>query len=122
MNELPIEIIEFLNNLVSKADNVNAKTEAHKNVELSIDGLTVPIRVDDTQLLYIGAALLPNILNYLVNILPQFIYPYVVAYLQDLSSFREDPFTISELYSFLCDLKNGNILDGSETENQKVGI
>lgn len=117
MNEFPAEIVDFLNDLISKADTVNGKTEAHKNVELSIDGLTVPIIVDDTQLLYIGAALLPNILNYLVNILPQFLYPYVVAYLQDLSSYRDDPFTVSELYSYLIDLKNGNILNGSKTED-----
>lgn len=95
------EMAEYINNLVSKSDVVNEKTESHSNVHLLVGDLNIPMRVDDLPLLFIGARLLPNIMNYLVNILPQFIYPYVVAYLQDLSEMRDDPITINELYDFL---------------------
>lgn len=94
----------FIQNLLDKALACNAKTESHKNVDFDIEGVRVPIRVDDRQLLFIGAKLLPNILGYLVNILPQFLYPYVVAYLQDLSNLRDDPFTINELYDLISSL------------------
>lgn len=95
------QMIDFLDDLLSKAQIANDKTEGHKNCDLKIGDLSCPVRVDDIQLLLVGCRLLPNIVNYLVNILPQFLYPYVVAYLQDLSTMRDDPITISELYSYL---------------------
>lgn len=95
------EMIMMLDDLKSKADVVYEKSEKSSNVHLSIGELSVPIRVDDLPLLFMGARLLPNIVNYLVNILPQFIYPYIVAYLQDLSQMRDDPVTINELYDYL---------------------
>ncbi len=99
------EMAEYLNKLVEKANVTNEKTESHSNVHLLVDGVNIPMRVDDVPLLYIGCKLLPNIANYLVNILPQFIYPYVVAYLQDLSEMRDDPVTINELFNYLKEEK-----------------
>lgn len=95
------QMIDFIDDLLNKANVANEKTNAHKNCELTIGDLSCNVRIDDIQLLFVGCRLLPNIVNYLVNILPQFLYPYVVAYLQDLSTMREDPITISELYSYL---------------------
>lgn len=105
MNE---QQIEFINGLLEKARCINEKTEEHCNVHLTVDGFTCPIRVDDHQLLYIGAALLPNILNYLVNILPQFLYPYIVAYLQDLSD-TDNPLTVNDLYQQINPVKDKEI-------------
>lgn len=91
------EQIDFVRELVDKADVCNEKTSSHANCNLSFpDGYTVPIRVDDVQLLFIGARLLPNILNYLVNILPQFLYPYVVAYIQEFND-ESQSFTFHDL-------------------------
>lgn len=108
-----VEMIAFIDDLMSKADVVNSKTAEYANVHVDVDGISVPLRVDDHQLLFICARLMPNILNYLVNILPQFAYPYVVSYLRNLSDFRDDPVTINELYNYICD---GNIQHDSETE------
>lgn len=107
----------FLIDLLEKGRVTNEKTQSHSNVSLCVGDVVCPIRVDDVHLLVLGCLLLPNILNYIVNIIPQFLYPYVVAYLQDLSNYRDDPFTLNELYNIIVDLKNGNILDGSKTEN-----
>lgn len=95
------QMCDFINDLVAKSDIVYEKSESSANCHLLAGDLSCPVRVDDLPLLFIGAKLLPNIVNYLVNILPQFIYPYIVAYLQDLSSMRDDPVTINELYDFL---------------------
>lgn len=111
------EMKSLVADLVSKADITNAKTSSHANVNIDVDGLSVPLRIDDYQLLFICARLLPNILNYLVNILPQFAYPFVVSYLQNLSELRDDPITINELYNYLISLENGNIQFNSEAEN-----
>lgn len=111
MNE---EAKEILAELLQKADVVNSKTEKSANARIVVGNVSVPVRVDDVPLLYIGARLLPNILNYLVNILPQFLYPYVVAYLQDFSSESKDPVTINDLYDFI--LNYGNVQHDSETE------
>lgn len=92
---------DYIERLVEKAIATNEKTESHSNVHLLVGDYSVPVRVDDLPLLFIGSKLLPNIVNYLVNILPQFIYPYVVAYLSDLSAMRDDPVTINEIYDFL---------------------
>lgn len=92
---------DLIEDLLTKATTVNEKTKQYSNCTLHIQGVELPVRVDDAQLLFIGCRLLPNIMNYLVNILPQFLYPYVVAYLQDLSAMREDPITITELYDYL---------------------
>ena len=108
------EMISYLEDLKSKADVTNAKTASHANVTVDVDGMSVPLRIDDHQLLFVCGRLMPNILNYLVNILPQFAYPYVVSYLQNLSELREDPVTINELYTYLCD---GNFQHNSETES-----
>lgn len=95
------DMINLISELLNKANVINSKTEDHSNVHIDIDGVSIPLRVDDLPLLFIGSQFLPNILNYLVNILPQFLYPYIVAYLQDLSSMRDDPITINELYDYL---------------------
>lgn len=94
------EKTDFINELIFKAQKCNEKTESHCNVHISVEDLNIPLRVDDRQLMFLGAALLPNILNYLVNIVPQLIYPYIVAYLQDLSD-EESAITISELYDLV---------------------
>lgn len=116
-HEFSPEMVDFVRDLCNKSLQVFEKTKPHANVTMSLGGFSLPIRVDDMQLLYIGCYLLPNIMNYLVNILPQFLYPYVVAYLQDLSSMRKDPITINELFNFLIDFNHGNIFDGTETES-----
>lgn len=95
------EMEDYLNELAEKASVINEKTKSSANVHILVNNFEFPLRIDDVPLLFIGGRLLPNILNYLVNILPQFIYPYVVAYLQDLSTMREDPVTINELYQYL---------------------
>lgn len=94
----------FVADLLEKAAVSDDKTKGHANGEIIIDGHSMPFRVDDKQLLFIGCALLPNIANYLVNILPQFFYPYVVAYLQDLSD-DDNPITVNELYNMIKELK-----------------
>ena len=106
---------ELIADLCKKADITNSKTDKRANCSLEIGGLHVPIRVDDHQLLFIGARLLPNILNYLVNILPQFMYPYIVAYLQELSD-GDKPITINDLFNYLIDFENGNLLDSTQAE------
>ena len=116
------QMVEMIDDLLNKSSVVFEKTGGHKNCSLDISGVSVPIRVDDSQLLTIGAMLLPNIVNYLVNILPQFLYPYVVAYLQDLSAMREDPITINELYNYLIENRNGHIQFSSQTEGEEVDV
>lgn len=116
--ELTPQMMEMIAGLLDKSKTVFKKTEEHANCTLYVEGVNVPIRVDDIQLLFIGCVLLPNIINYLVNILPQFVYPYVVAYLQDLSEMREDPVTINELFNYLTDYNDGNIFECAQTENQ----
>lgn len=111
------EMKSLIADLLNKADIIHAKTSSHSNVTVELDGLFVPLRVDDFQLLFICARLLPNILNYLVNILPQFAYPYVVSYLQSLSELREDPVTINELFNYIKSYEDGNIQFDSETED-----
>lgn len=112
MNEEEKKSVEFndemslmIADLLFKADKCNEKTEKGSNVHLYIGDVAIPIRVDDLPLLFLGSRLLPNIVNYLVNILPQFLYPYLVAYLQDLSSMRDDPVTINELYDYIKSLE-----------------
>lgn len=116
------EQIDLISGLLDKANKVNEKTLEHSNCALSFglgDYRECPIRVDDFKLLYIGTRLLPNIANYLVNILPQFLYPYVVAYLQDLTSMDPDnTITINDLFDIIVSLdENGNIFKRSETES-----
>lgn len=94
------EKTDFIKELIFKAEKCNEKTESHCNVHIAVEDLNIPLRVDDRQLMFLGAALLPNILNYLVNIVPQLIYPYIVAYLQDLSD-EDSAITISQLYDFV---------------------
>lgn len=110
------EMKDYIVQLVNKSLTVFEKSKPSSNVGVQVGGFTLPVRVDDVQLFYIGSYLLPNIMNYLVNILPQFLYPYVVAYLQDLSEMREDPITINELYNFLIEYNHGNIFDDTQTE------
>lgn len=107
---------DYLNELVNKSLTIQDKTMLNKNCMLSMFGFDMPIKVDDIKLLYIGAFLLPNIMNYLVNILPQFLYPYCVAYLQDLSTMRDDPVTINEIFDYLIELNNGNIHLNTDAE------
>lgn len=116
--ELTLPMRDFIRELLDKARKSYDITNTHKNCALEINGLTVPIRVDDLQLLFLGCVLLPNIINYLVNILPQFLYPYIVAYLQDLSEMRDDPVTINELYNYLTENNDGNIFDCAPCESQ----
>lgn len=115
--EFTPEMEDYVVDLVKKSLTIMASSKDSSNVSMSIYGATIPVRVDDYKLMYIGAYLLPNILNYLVNILPQFLYPYIVAYLQDLSTMREDPITINELFDFLINYNHGNIHECAETED-----
>lgn len=108
------EMTNYVNDLLNKAEQCNERTEKYSNCALVINGVQHPMKVDDLQLLTVGALLLPNMLNYLVNILPQFLYPYVIAYLQELSTMREDPVTLNELFNLLS---HGNIFDGAETSH-----
>ena len=103
-----VEVIDFVRDLLNKADVCNEKTANHANCTLSFpDGYSVPIRVDDIQLLFIGARLLPNIMNYLVNILPQYLYPYVVAYVQEFSD-ESQSFTFHDLSEIIKLLTTDN--------------
>lgn len=117
IQEFTPDMVDYLRSLIGKGLTVMEKSKPSSNVFISLCGMSLPVRVDDLQLLYIGSYLLPNIMNYLVNILPQFLYPYVVAYLQDLSAMRDDPVTINELYDFLIDYNHGTVHDNSETED-----
>lgn len=111
------EMIDYLRDLIGKSLTVFEKSKGSSNITMNLCSISLPIRVDDLELMYIGAYLLPNIMNYLVNILPQFIYPYVVAYLQDLSSMRDDPITIHELFDFLINYNHGNIHECTQAES-----
>lgn len=111
------DMVDYIRGLVGKSLTVMEKSKESSNVFMSLCGMELPVRVDDLPLLYIGSYLLPNIMNYLVNILPQFLYPYVVAYLQDLSEMREDPITINELFDFLIDYNHGTVYNDTETES-----
>lgn len=114
--EFTPEMVDYIRELIGKSLTVMEKSKPSSNVFISLCGMSLPVRVDDLQLLYIGCYLLPNIMNYLVNILPQFLYPYVVAYLQDLSSMRDDPITINELFDFLIDYNHGTVHDNTQAE------
>lgn len=114
--EFTPEMVDYIRELIGKSLTVMEKSKPSSNVFISLCGMSLPVRVDDLQLLYIGCYLLPNIMNYLVNILPQFLYPYVVAYLQDLSSMRDDPITINELFDFLIDYNHGTVYDNTQAE------
>lgn len=92
------EALDYIQGLYDKAVACNEKTSGHANLTINLDGYTIPLRVDDRQLFFVGAALLPNIVNYLVNVLPQLLYPYIVAYLQELSGDIDDPISVSQLY------------------------
>lgn len=116
LQELTPDQVDYVRDLVGKSLTIMEKTKPHANVKISLCGMSCPVRVDDLQLMYIGAYLLPNIMNYLVNILPQFLYPYVVSYLQDLSTMRDDPVTINELFDFLIDYNHGFVHDDPQTE------
>lgn len=116
LQEFTPDQVDYVRKLVGKSLTIMEKTKPHSNLTISLCGMSLPVRVDDIQLMYIGSFLLPNIMNYLVNILPQFLYPYVVAYLQDLSAMRDDPITINELFDFLIDYNHGSIHNDSKTE------
>ena len=109
IHEFTPQMVEYVRDLIGKSLTVMEKSKFSSNVFIKLCGMSLPVRVDDLQLLYIGSYLLPNIMNYLVNILPQFLYPYVVAYLQDLSTMRDDPITINELFDFLIDYNHGTV-------------
>lgn len=116
IQEFTPEMVDYIRELIGKSLTVLEKSKLSSNVFISLCGMSLPVRVDDLQLMYIGSYLLPNIMNYLVNILPQFLYPYVVAYLQDLSTMRDDPITINELFDFLIDYNHGTVHDNTKTE------
>ena len=103
MTDLSNEQFDFIRDLLDKAIACNAKTESHKNCDLCIYGYNIPLRIDDHRLFYVGMRLLPNIVNYLVNIIPQFLYPYVVSYLIELSNDDDDPVTINNIYEILSE-------------------
>ena len=121
--EFTDETYDFVCELMNKADVVNEKTSGHSNMVVNFPTspvyVPVPVRLDDFKLWYIGCRLLPNIANYLINILPQLFYPYVVAYVQNLSEFEDHDVTINELFDIIFDLdsdtENGNILNSSKT-------
>lgn len=101
------EQIDFVRDLMDKGTKICDKTEPHANVDVyfpQIGGASMcPCRVDDIKLLYVAQRLLPNMMNYLVNMLPQFLYPYIVAYLQELSV-DNDARTVNDLYDLVVEL------------------
>lgn len=104
------EQIDFVRDLMNKADKVNDKTDEYHNCTLSFKeyGLKgCPMRVDDIKLLFVAQRLLPNMMNYLFNMLPQLLYPYTVAYLQELSE-ENDPRTVNDLYDLIVELDKSN--------------
>lgn len=106
--EFSDEAYQFVKDLLSKANICNEKTEGHANMVVTFPTnpihVPVPVRIDDFKLWYLGCRLLPNIANYLLNILPQLFYPYVVAYLQSLSEMQTDELTVNELFEIVLDL------------------
>lgn len=104
VKQLSDDVKDFILDLLSKSEMCNKKTSEYSNLDISVDGLSVPLRIDDKQLFFIGCALLPNIVNYLVNVLPQLIYPYIVAYLQDFSRESDEPMTVTQLYDVVKSL------------------
>lgn len=99
------EQLVYVSDLLYKATKGNDKTNEHRNAELVIDGHVCNLRIDDKQLLSLGVQLLPNVVNYLVNVLPTLIYPYVISYLQDLSD-DDQPITINDLYDMVESLQS----------------
>lgn len=104
MNEEPKQFseeqLDYVSDLLAKATAANEKTQKHSNCELYINGRACYLRVDDKQLLGLGVCLIPNVVNYLVNVLPTLIYPYIVAFLQDLSD-DDQPITINDLHDIV---------------------
>lgn len=113
------EMEEYVNDLLVKGANALASSVKGSNLRIGINGIdsTIFLRVDDLKLITIGALLIPNVFNYLLNILPQMLYPFVVAYLQNLSELRdEDPVVINELYDYILE-NYGHFFDSTETQN-----
>ena len=97
----------FVKDLLFKAVTANEKSFDSSNCFLCFyedNERSINLRVDDIQLLYLGCHLLPNIASYLVNILPQLFYPYIVAYLSDLST-EDHTCTVSELFDLVKSLE-----------------
>lgn len=97
------EQLDYVSDLMAKATAANEKTIEHSNCELTINGRSCYLRVDDKQLLDLGVSLIPNVVNYLVNVLPTLIYPYIVAFLQDLSD-DDQPITINDLHDIVSSI------------------
>lgn len=102
------EQVNFVRGLLEKGCAANLRTAEYSNFvsyPKSFD-FTSYAKVDDLALLSVCQVLLPNIWNYLLNVLPQLVYPYVVAYLQDLSNMSEDDafFTVNDLFDLVKEL------------------
>lgn len=113
------EMEEYTRDLLVKGASALEASVKGSNLHINIAGVDRPIclRVDDVKLITIGALLIPNVFNYLVNIIPQLLYPYVVAYLQNLSELREDdPVVINELYDYILE-NYGHFFNRSETKD-----
>ena len=99
------EQLDYVCQLMEKASAANEKTKKYANCDLNVDGRFCSIRVDDKQLLSIAVRLIPNVVNYMVNVLPTIIYPFIVAFLQDLSD-DDQPITINDLYDIVSAIEN----------------
>lgn len=113
------EMEEYTRDLLVKGASALASSVKGSNLHIGINGVdcAIDLRVDDLKLITIGALLIPNVFNYLVNIIPQLLYPYVVAYLQNLSELRnDDPVVINELYDYILE-NYGYFFNSSKTED-----
>ena len=113
------EMEEYTRDLLVKGASALGASVKGSNLHLNIAGVDclIHLRVDDVKLITIGALLIPNVFNYLVNIIPQLLYPYVVAYLQNLSELREDdPVVINELYDYILE-NYGHFFNCSKAED-----
>ena len=66
IQEFTPEMVDYIRELIGKSLTVLEKSKLSINVFISLCGMSLPVRVDDLQLMYIGSYLLPNIMNYLL--------------------------------------------------------
>lgn len=102
------EQFTFVGDLLYKAEHCNEKTKEHSNVEVKVGDHVCYLRVDDKQLFTLVVRLIPNVFNYFFNVLPTLTYPFIVAYLQDLSD-DDQPITVNDLFDMVQSLLNLNV-------------
>lgn len=103
--EFTKEQLDWVAEMLDKAESAEKKTQEHSNMTLEVDGCVRSLRVDDVQLFVLACRFMPNIVNYIINIVPSLLYPYIVSYLQNLSD-DERSITINELYDLVSEIIN----------------